>query len=56
VAAELEAHAHARRVAIDVASGRRSGVAGTPSFFVNGRLHEDAYDAGSLVAALASRD
>jgi len=56
VAAELEAHAHAGRVAIDVASGRRSGVAGTPSFFVNGRLHEDAYDAGSLVAALASRD
>jgi protein-disulfide isomerase len=55
LAAELEMHAHAERVAADVASGRRSGVTGTPGFFVNGRLHDDAYDAGSLVAALASQ-
>jgi protein-disulfide isomerase len=55
VTAELEAHAHAERVAADAESGRRSGVTGTPGFFVNGRLYEDAYDAGSLVDALKAR-
>ena len=52
VGADLESHAHAARVARDVASGRASGVKGTPGFFANGRLHQGAYDAGSLVAAL----
>jgi hypothetical protein len=27
-------------------------VTGTPGFFTNGRLHEGAFDAGSLLAAL----
>ena len=40
------------RVQRDVRSAQASGVTGTPAFFVNGRLHEDVYDAGSLVAAL----
>jgi protein-disulfide isomerase len=50
--AELEAGVHAERVARDVASARELGITGTPGFFVNGRRHEGAYDAGSLVAAL----
>jgi len=40
------------RVAEDVASGTTSGVAGTPSFFINGELHEDAWDVDSLALAL----
>jgi protein-disulfide isomerase len=43
-------------VARDVDSADRSGVAGTPTFFVNGRRHHGAYDIGSLTAAvLAAR-
>ncbi len=43
---------HAERVARDAAGGRAAGITGTPAFFVNGRLHEGAFDAGSLVDAL----
>jgi protein-disulfide isomerase len=52
IARELEEGAWRDRVARDVASAQASGVRGTPAFFVNGTRHEDAYDAGSLVAAL----
>ena len=52
--AELRAGTHAARVERDLSSGRRSGVIGTPGFFVNGALHEDAWDAGSLIAALTA--
>jgi Na+/H+ antiporter NhaA len=38
----------APRVARDVASADRSGVAGTPTFFVNGRRHQGAYDLETL--------
>jgi protein-disulfide isomerase len=54
VAADLESGAHASRVQRDVDSGRGSGVLGTPGLFTNGRLHEGAFDAGSLLAALES--
>ena len=36
------------RVAEDVASADASGVAGTPSFFINGSRHEGAYDVDTL--------
>lgn len=52
IAAELSSSAHAPRVERDLDSGSRSGVGGTPALFVNGRLHEAPFDAGSLVAAL----
>jgi protein-disulfide isomerase len=42
------------RIERDVRSAEESGARGTPTFFVNGRIHDDAYDAGSLVAALES--
>ena len=51
-AGELDASTHAERVQRDVASGQACGVSGTPAFFVNGRLHEGSYDAGTLTAAL----
>ena len=41
---ELRRREHAPRVAEDVASADASGVAGTPSFFINGRRHQGAYD------------
>jgi protein-disulfide isomerase len=49
---ELTAGVHAARVARDERSAQRAGVTGTPAFFVNGVLHEGAFDAGSLVQAL----
>jgi protein-disulfide isomerase len=52
VRAELDAGVHAARVARDDASARAAGVAGTPAFFVDGVLHDGAFDAGSLVEAL----
>jgi len=52
VAAELAAGAHAARIERDAASAAALGVSSTPAFFVNGVLHTDTYDAGSLVAAL----
>jgi Na+/H+ antiporter NhaA/predicted DsbA family dithiol-disulfide isomerase len=38
----------AERIAEDVESADRSGVSGTPTFFVNGRRHHGAYDIDSL--------
>jgi Na+/H+ antiporter NhaA len=43
---------HARRVAEDVASADASGVAGTPTFFINGRRHQGAYDIETLTDAV----
>jgi Na+/H+ antiporter NhaA len=40
------------RVARDVESADLSGVAGTPTFFVNGTRHHGAYDVGALKAAV----
>jgi protein-disulfide isomerase len=50
--AELAGGTHADRVARDVDSGRAAGVAGTPTFFVNGIRHTGSFDAQSLIAAL----
>ena len=36
----------------DVASADSSGVAGTPSFFINGQRHQGAYDIGTLSDAV----
>jgi Na+/H+ antiporter NhaA/protein-disulfide isomerase len=49
---DLRRHAHAPRVEEDVDSADLSGVAGTPTFFVNGQRHDGAYDVESLTAAV----
>jgi Na+/H+ antiporter NhaA len=49
---ELRRHVHDSRVAEDVASADASGVAGTPTFFINGRRHQGAYDIDTLTAAV----
>ena len=49
---DLRRHAHVERIADDVASADASEVAGTPSFFINGRRHRGAYDVSTLTAAV----
>jgi protein-disulfide isomerase len=49
---ELASHVHAARIKRDFSGGIRSGVNGTPTFFVNGVRHDGDWDAASLVAAL----
>ena len=49
---DLRHHAGGRRIADDVESAEQSGVAGTPTFFVNGRRHWGAYDAAGLTRAV----
>ncbi|WP_367318980.1 Na+/H+ antiporter NhaA [Streptomyces sp. HUAS ZL42] len=51
---DMRAHAGAARVAEDVESADLGGVAGTPTFFVNGRRHHGAYDIAGLTAAVRS--
>ena len=52
VAADLAEHLHAARVREDFISGVRSGVNGTPSFFINGVRYNGSWEAPSLLAAL----
>ncbi|MEZ0075418.1 Na+/H+ antiporter NhaA [Planotetraspora sp. GP83] len=49
---DLEGHVGAARIAEDVDSADVSGVSGTPTFFVNGRRHQGAYDITTLSAAV----
>ena len=49
---ELASHAHAPRVREDMLGGIRSGVNGTPTFFINGVRHDGPYDFDSLFAAI----
>jgi protein-disulfide isomerase len=49
---ELAEHVHADRVHEDFMSGVRSGVNGTPTFFINGLRHDDSYELETLLQAL----
>jgi protein-disulfide isomerase len=49
---ELRHRRYADRVTEDVASADASGVAGTPTFFINGRRHQGAYDIQTLTDAV----
>jgi protein-disulfide isomerase len=49
---ELRRREHAGRVAEDVATADASDVAGTPTFFINGRRHQGAYDIETLTQAV----
>ncbi|MDQ3949084.1 MAG: DsbA family protein, partial [Gemmatimonadota bacterium] len=63
IARELEAGTYAKRVRDDFRSGVRSGVNGTPTFFVNGERYEGSWANEEAfvralrdAARLASRD
>jgi protein-disulfide isomerase len=49
---ELADHVHAERVREDFMSGVRSGVNGTPTFYVNGTRHDGSYEIEALLTVL----
>jgi len=49
---ELSEHVHATRVHEDFMSGVRSGVNGTPTFYIDGVRHDDSYETEVLLDAL----
>jgi Na+/H+ antiporter NhaA len=49
---EVRRRVHAPRITRDVSSADRSGVSGTPTFFINGRRHYGAYDIATLTDAV----
>jgi len=49
---DLATHVYAGRVREDFMSGARSGVNGTPTFFINGRRHDGPHDFVGLTAGL----
>ena len=49
---DLRSSATRRAIAEDVDSADLSGVTGTPTFFVNGKRHDGAYDIDTLSAAV----
>jgi protein-disulfide isomerase len=51
-ASELAEHIHAPRVHDDFIGGVRSGVNGTPTFYINGVRHDDSYETEVLLDAL----
>ncbi|WAS95355.1 DsbA family protein [Nannocystis punicea] len=51
-AADLDDHRHLEKIRSDLHSGAISGVAGTPTFFINGIRHEGPFDFDSLLAAM----
>ena len=51
---DLYNHSFADRVREDFLSGIRSGVNGTPTFYINGRRYNDSLDVESLTASLRS--
>ena len=48
----LEEGKYKERVRTDFSSGVRSGVNGTPTFFINGTRHDGPFDYETLVLAL----
>jgi protein-disulfide isomerase len=52
VGQELNTHRYRDRVHRDFVGGIRSGVNGTPSFFLNGVRHDGGYDLVTLISAV----
>ena len=50
--AALEKHTYAAHVKHDLDGGIKSGVSGTPMFYINGALYDDNYDYDSLASAI----
>jgi protein-disulfide isomerase len=53
-AGDLTAHRHEQKIRADFLSGVRSGVNGTPTFFVNGVRHDGGHDLDSLLEAIGA--
>jgi protein-disulfide isomerase len=51
---DLQTHAFVARVREDIHSGVRSGVNGTPTFYINGIRHDGQWDLQTLTTALVA--
>jgi protein-disulfide isomerase len=49
---DLSGHVFLSKIEDDMKGGMQSGVKGTPTFFVNGVLHQGGYDEASLLASI----
>ena len=49
---EMAKHVHASRIREDFMSGIRSGVNGTPTFYINGIRYDESWDEKTLLAAI----
>ena len=49
---ELDAHTHSEKIREDFQSGRESGVHGTPTWYINGKRYDGAWDPESLMEAV----
>jgi protein-disulfide isomerase len=49
---DLQEHRFVDKVRRDFMTGARSGVNGTPTFFINGHRHDGPFDADALIAAV----
>jgi protein-disulfide isomerase len=49
---KMAKHVHANRVREDFMSGIRSGVNGTPTFYINGIRYDDSWDEKTLLASI----
>jgi protein-disulfide isomerase len=56
VAGELAAGTHRAHVRDDFMNGVKSGVNGTPTFFINGVRHDGSYDLATLLGALQATE
>jgi protein-disulfide isomerase len=54
-AQDLAGHSYKERVQHDFTSGVRSGVNGTPTFFINGARYDGSWDLEDLLRALSSK-
>ncbi len=55
-ASDLSSHAFERRVREDFMSGVRSGVSGTPTFFINGVRHDGPWDFDTLASEILAAE
>jgi protein-disulfide isomerase len=52
---DMSSHAHAQRIREDFLSGVRSGVNGTPTFYINGIRYNGSWDLETLLKTLRSK-
>jgi protein-disulfide isomerase len=52
----LTQHSYAERIREDFMSGVRSGVNGTPTFFINGARHDGSFDRDVLLVAITDAE
>ncbi len=53
---DLAEHAHKAKVKEQLQSGLRSGVRGTPTYFINGVRHDGSHDFETLLAAMETAE